>query len=84
MATRAYAKRYSQAVFEIAVERNELDRWQSDLTKIASLGDNAELTALLETPKLPFEDKVKLLSEHLSDINPLALNLGLGSHLARR
>ena len=75
MARRAYARRYSQAVYEIAVEREELDRWQSDLIEIASLGDNAELTALLETPKLPFDDKARLLSERLGDINPLALNL---------
>lgn len=75
MARKAYARRYSQAVFEIAVEREELDRWQSDLRKIASLGEDAEFTALLETPKLPFDDKARLLSEWLGDINPLALNL---------
>ena len=34
MARRVYAKRYAQAIFKIAVEKNELDRWQSDLSKI--------------------------------------------------
>ena len=75
MARRAYARRYSQAVFEIAMERQELDRWQSDLRKIASLGEDAELVALLENPRLHFNDKARLLSEQLGDINPLALNL---------
>jgi len=75
VARKAYARRYSQAVFEIAVERGELDRWQSDLRKVASLGEDATLTTLLETPKLHFDDKAKLLSEQLGDINPLALNL---------
>ena len=75
MARRVYAKRYSQAVFEIAVERGELDRWQSDLRKIASLSKDAAFTALLESPKFHFNDKARLLSERLGDINPLALNL---------
>ena len=75
MAKRFYARRYSQAVFNIALEKKELDRWQSDLRRIASLGENAALVAWFESPKLHFDDKAKLLSERLGDINPLALNL---------
>ena len=75
MARKAYARRYSQAVFEIAVERGEIDRWQSDLGKIASIGEDAAFTMLLESPRLHFNDRTKLLSERLGDINPLALNL---------
>ena len=75
MARKIYARRYSQAVFSIALERNELDRWQSDLRKIASLGGDAAFIALLENPKVRFEDKTRLLSAQLGDINPLALNL---------
>ncbi len=75
MARRLYARRYAQAVFEIALARKELDRWQSDLRKIASLGEDAILIAWLENPKFRFDDKVRLLSEQLGDVNPLALNL---------
>ena len=75
MAKRIYARRYSQAVFNIALEKKELDRWQSDLRRIASLGEDAALVAWFESPKLHFDDKAKLLSERLGDINPLALNL---------
>jgi len=70
-----YAKRYAQAVFELALERNELDRWQSDLRKIASLAEDAALIAVLESPRFRFDEKAKLLSERLGEINPLALNL---------
>jgi len=75
VARRTYARRYAQAVFGIARERNELDRWQSDLRKIATLGEEAKFMALLESPKVRFEDKAKLLAKGLGDINPLALNL---------
>ncbi len=70
-----YARRYSQAVFEIALERKELDRWQSNLRKIASLGEDATFIAFLESPRFHFDDKARLLSKRLGDINPLALNL---------
>jgi len=75
VARRIYARRYSQAVFNIALERNELDRWQPDLRKIASLGEDTVFIALSENPKIRFEDKAKLIAERLGDINPLALNL---------
>jgi F-type H+-transporting ATPase subunit delta len=75
VAKRGYAKRFAQAVFKIALERGELDRWQSDLRKIASLAEDATLVGLLQDPRLHFDSKVKLLSEPLGDINPLALNL---------
>jgi F-type H+-transporting ATPase subunit delta len=75
VARKFYARRYSQAVFTIAVERNELDRWQSDLRKIATLAEDAPFIALLENPKIHFEDKARLLSQWLDEVNPLALNL---------
>jgi len=75
VARRIYAKRYAQAIFEIALKANELDRWQSDLGKVTSLSEDATLVAFWESPKFHFDDKAKLLSEQLGDINPLALNL---------
>jgi len=72
---RANTRRYAKAVFQIAVERAELDRWQSDLRKIANLDKDAAFTMLLESPRLRFDDKVRLLSERLGDVNPMALNL---------
>ena len=75
MVKRTYARRYAQAVFQIAMEKGELDSWQSDLRKIASLGEGATFIAFLESPKFRFGDKARLLSERLGDVNPLALNL---------
>ncbi len=75
MANSTYARRYSQAVFRIALDSKELNRWQSDLRKIASLFNDAALFALLENPEVSFDNKAKVLSERLGDINPLALKL---------
>jgi F-type H+-transporting ATPase subunit delta len=75
VARRFYARRYAQAVFDIAREKKELDRWQSDLDKVGDLSRDATVMALFENPKVRFEDKARILSGQLGDINPLALNL---------
>jgi len=75
VARRVYTRRYSQAVFEIALETEELDRWQSDLRRMASLAEEPAIISFLESPKVYFDDKARLLSEQLPGINPVALNL---------
>jgi F-type H+-transporting ATPase subunit delta len=62
-------------VFDIALEKKELDKWQSDLDKVAALSGDTTVMALLEDPRVPFEAKAKILSGQLGDIEPLALNL---------
>jgi len=75
MARIASGKRYAQAAFELAREKNELESWQVDLRKIAELSTDENLTDLLENPRLPFQLKRELLETRLGDINALALNL---------
>ncbi|MFC1860956.1 ATP synthase F1 subunit delta [Chloroflexota bacterium] len=75
MAGRTYVGRYAQAVFNIALERNELDGWKSELEKLSSLGEDTAFVAAMESPKYPLEAKVKIISERLGDISQLALNL---------
>ncbi len=75
MPRKAHARRYAQAVFEIALERKELEQWQSDLEKITALMADPAIEAVMENPKLVFGDKVKLIAERLQKVSPLALNL---------
>lgn len=70
-------KRYAQAAFELAVEKNELESWQEGLKKMAELSGNEELMAFLQNPRLPFAAKRSLLQKGLGEINPLAFNLAL-------
>ena len=75
MANSTYVRRYSQAMFRIALEARELNRWQSDLKKIVSLVEDATIVTVLESPKFHFDDKVRMLSELLDGVSPLALNM---------
>ena len=75
MAKKANARRYAQAVFEIALEKRELERWQTDLDKIVGSVSDHTFHAALDSPKIKIEDKIRFLKERLPAINPLALNL---------
>jgi F-type H+-transporting ATPase subunit delta len=70
-------KRYAQAAFELALEKNELESWQAGLKKMAELSGNEELMALLQSPRFPFDAKEDLLRKQLGGIHPLASNLAL-------
>lgn len=77
MPRKAYARRYAQAVFEIALEKNELERWQADLQKIVGAIADETFLAALESPKIKIEDKAALLKKLPGGISPLAVNLVL-------
>lgn len=69
------AKRYAQTVFGTALTKKELTRCQSDLGHVAQLGQDVDIVAYLENPKVSFEEKTRLLSEKLGDIDDSVLNL---------
>jgi F-type H+-transporting ATPase subunit delta len=75
MPKQAHARRYAQAVFEIALEQKELERWQTDLEKVVGIMADADFRAAMESPKIRFDGKSRLIAERLKGVSPLALNL---------
>ena len=55
------AKRYSQAIFEIALENDQLDTWHRDLEQLAKLAQDADYVSVMENPGFSIEKKKELL-----------------------
>ena len=68
-------KRYARAAFELALEKNELEVWQEGLKKMADLATDQEVMTLLQDPRIPFNNKKRLLQKGLGEIHPLVFNL---------
>jgi len=68
-------RRHAQAVFRIALESDQLDRWQTDLATMATVLQDAEIVSFLENPKVSLERKRDLLRPALGGITPKAMNL---------
>jgi len=75
MASGVYVRRYAQAVFRMAVEQQELNVWQSDLRKVASIIRDEAFFSFLENREVSFDEKSKALSERLGEIHPMAMKL---------
>ena len=75
MATAAAARRYAQAVFDIAWARSELDRWRDEIREIVRVTADAQVHAVLESPRVPFAEKQEVLGKLLPGLSPLVMNL---------
>lgn len=69
------AKRHAQAVFQLALEQGELEKWLEDLKTIATTLSQPQLMAILESPKVHPDEKMELISRCLPGVSQLALNL---------
>lgn len=65
MAARGVAKRYAEAVFDIANEEQNHDAWLADLEVLASAASDEAGGAFFSNPAVATEDKVAVLNELL-------------------
>ena len=72
----ASAIRYAQAIFQIAQESDDLDKWLEDLTLLADASSNQEFLDILDAPQVTVAQKTELISRTLSEsVDQLPLNL---------
>jgi F-type H+-transporting ATPase subunit delta len=74
----AIARRYAEAMFQIAHKQNTVDRTLEDVKGITQVFANRKLAYLLREPKVPAQRKEKALREALTTkVLPTSLNLAL-------
>ncbi|MBI2871761.1 MAG: F0F1 ATP synthase subunit delta [Chloroflexi bacterium] len=69
------AKRYAQAVFQIAESQGQLDRWVEELYHAAEVFSDSALMAYLGQPRVRLDEKVRIVRELLKEADPLLQNL---------
>jgi F-type H+-transporting ATPase subunit delta len=75
VARMARAKRYAQAVFQIAQQTGEYERWLSDLETLINLKRDDIYVRALESPTVTRDDKARLLVDRFPRISLVAVNL---------
>jgi len=74
----AIARRYAEAMFQIALKQNTVDRTLEDVQNITQVFANRKLAYLLREPKVPTQRKEKALREALTTkVQSTSLNLAL-------
>ena len=75
MPRRVSAKRYAQAMFELAREHNQLDAWAFDLQLVSQALQDPDFRTLLSHADVPVDEKIKSIDAVLPDVHPLVRNL---------
>lgn len=74
----AVARRYAEAIFNLALKQNTLDRSLEDIQEIAKVFAHRKLAFLLNEPKISAQRKENALRQALaSRVLPISLNLAL-------
>ncbi len=68
-------RRYAQAAFAIAVERDALETWISDLEIARSIFAESDVQAFMSAPSVPESVKLDGIGTLLSEVDPLVRNL---------
>jgi len=74
VAKKGSARRYAQAIFELS-EKKLIDDRQAELEKVTRLGQDADIIAYLDNPKINVADKVSLLHDGLGEVTETVLKL---------
>ena len=75
MANRLSGQRYAQAIFELALEHQQLEQWDQDLRLAADVLGDDEFAVFLGHADVPQERKISAIESVLSEANPLVRNL---------
>ena len=75
MPRRPSAKRYALALFQLALEKGEVERWQADLQGLDEALQEREFAAFLGMPKIRLSQKMSVIREAFPDLEPMVSNL---------
>ena len=75
MAGEPKARRYAQAVFQIALEQGTFDEWEDDLAAVEAALEDEGFATLLDAPSVPLGVKVRGIGEVLRGAGRLVRNL---------
>lgn len=74
----AVARRYAQAIVELAAEHNNLDQWRADLGTLTEIWRQTPIALQLDDPKRGRARRMEEARNLLQNrVNPLALNMVL-------
>ena len=68
-------RRYAQAAFAIAIERDALAVWERDLERARAVFTESDVRAFMAAPSVPINVKLEGVTTLLGDADPLVRNL---------
>ena len=76
MAKQVGGQRYARALFDLAVEKDTMDQWATDLSQLAEAMQDEQFNLFLKHAEVPLDRKIESLATVLPEIDPMVRNLG--------
>ena len=73
----AAARRYAEALFELATRDDRVDAWRADLATACELAANPDVVRVVDNPAVPLAERREALHRLLGRVSPQVLNLSL-------
>ena len=75
MAQQLSGQRYAQAIFDLALENNEVEQWGQDLEVVSEAFQDADFAALMKHADMSAADKRAATGSVLAGVNAMVRNL---------
>ena len=75
MAQQLSGQRYAQAIFDLALENNEVEQWGQDLEVVSEAFQDADFAALMKHADMSAADKRAATGSVLAGVNTMVRNL---------
>ena len=75
MAQQLSGQRYAQAIFDLALENNEVERWGQDLEVVSEAFQDSDFAALMKHADMSAADKRAATGSVLAGVNTMVRNL---------
>ena len=76
MARTVSARRYAQAIYDIALEGNDVEKWLDDLSLLSESASDATFVSFADSPQVASEMKTAVVKEAFGEtVSELAVNL---------
>ena len=75
MANRVSAKRYAEAIFELAIQEQQVEQWATELELVGQVLQDEEFSAFLKHAEVSVDQKMKAIETVLPQVDPLVRNM---------
>ena len=75
MAQQLSGQRYAQAIFDLALENNEVEQWGQDLEVVSEAFQDSDFAALMKHADMSAADKRAATGSVLAGVNTMVRNL---------
>jgi F-type H+-transporting ATPase subunit delta len=75
MPKRVSGRRYAEAIFELALQEDQVEQWATELELVGQVLQDEDFSGFLKHADVPVDQKIKSIDSVLAQVHPLVRNM---------